>query len=124
MPQQSVARPGERRAEKEQKEIERHCAVECRGPWPGKGFGTEEMDWRAIARQGVAHGLEGFGAWQTASLNAVRSTVPWLSWLMDGGLESCGVWQTAPLTALKSRVPWLDWLVDIAKRRGAGLGEF
>ena len=34
MPQQSVARPGERRAEKEQKEIERHCAVECRGPWP------------------------------------------------------------------------------------------
>ena len=115
MPQQSVARPGERRAEKEQKEIERHCPVECRGPWPGKGFGTEEMDWRAFARQGVAHGL-------VLERRKKHSAMAELAhgrrfgkfWSLANGTLDCS----------KSRVPWLDWLVDIAKRRGGGLGEF
>ena len=47
-------------------------------------------------------------------------TLP-MAWPRVWGFEA---WQTVPLNALKSRVPWLDWLLDIAERRCGGLGEF
>ena len=77
-----------------------------------------------LARGSAAQGVGLFEAWQTTPMNALKSRMPWLDWVVDAAAQGLGpfeAWQTAPMNALKSRMPWLDWLFDAAAQ---GLGPF
>ena len=59
--------------------------------------------------------------WQTAPLNALKSRMLWLHWLVKlprGLAEVLGSfdgWQMALLNALRSRMPWPDWRLKLPK---------
>ena len=87
------------------------------------------LDWLVDSAKRRGGGLGEFGSLANGTLECPKKKCRgWTgSWTLPKGVAegwgSFEAWQTAPLNAQKE-VPWLDWLVDIAKRRGAGLGEF
>ena len=72
--------------------------------------------------EGLANGILEF-------LNALKSRMLWLHWLVKlprGLAEVLGSfdgWQTALLNALRSRMPWPDWRLKLPKGVAVGLAS-